>query len=298
MPDYDRMREAVAARDKAYFVPQLAQGLTFEEAVVEQIATERIGEDVLRLLRFFRIHAHYGIPPPDAEAIEACRAMADRLDTLSAERVWSELCRLLEAPNPAQVLRLMDDLGVLAHLLPEASDNARLAALTGIEAETALPDGLPDALRRLVAVLEADEGGARDIAKRLRLSNAERDRLVALVAPEADVTPALDDPSRRLALFRTGAEGFADLALIGWAGEAAAGKAVDAAGWRGLLAIASDWQVPVLPVSGADVLALSVPRGAEIGKHLRAVELWWIKADFKPGRDKCLKKLKALVGSG
>ncbi len=181
---------------------------------------------------------------------------------------------------------------MLAHLLPEARNNARLAALPGIEAQAG---AAPDALRRLAALLQTDESGARDIARRLRLSNAERDRLIALAAPKADVTPALGDQARRLALYGCGAQGFADLALIGWAGQAASGKAVDEPGWRALLAAASDWKIPVLPVGGADVLALGVPRGAGIGKLLREVEAWWTKAGFKPGREQCLKKLKALA---
>ncbi|MEE8534186.1 MAG: CCA tRNA nucleotidyltransferase, partial [Alphaproteobacteria bacterium] len=84
-------------------------------------AVKRIKEDVLRLLRFFRFYAHYGRPPPDAEALAACRAMARALPGLSGERVSAELLRLLAAPDPAAVLALMIEAEVLAFVLPEVA---------------------------------------------------------------------------------------------------------------------------------------------------------------------------------
>ncbi len=114
-------------------------------------AEDRIREDVLRLLRFFRFYAHYGAPPPDPEALSAARSLAPLLPTLSGERIAAETLKLLAAPDPAPVMGLMREQGVLAHVLPEAQRIDRLARLTAIE--TAL--GLPlEPVRRLAAVLE------------------------------------------------------------------------------------------------------------------------------------------------
>ncbi|MGE4220379.1 MAG: CCA tRNA nucleotidyltransferase, partial [Alphaproteobacteria bacterium] len=121
-------------------------------------ARQRIEEDVLRLLRYFRFHAHYGAPPPDAEALDACRAMAPRLPDLSAERVAAELMKLLAAPDPVPVLRLMRAEGVLARVLDEARDLARLARMVRIDAAA-------DPLRRLAALLPSDPAGALAVAQ-------------------------------------------------------------------------------------------------------------------------------------
>ena len=253
-------------------------------------AHARIREDVLRLLRFFRFHAHYGSGAPDADALAACRALAPDLGTLSAERVWSELRRTLLAPDPAAALALMRANFVLDHVLPEATRLDRLAALVRNEAACARGG---DAIRRLAAVAATDAAGASALARRLRMSNVERDRLVALLAPALRPDPSLDARARRVALYRLGAAVFADLALLGWA---AAGEADDTA-WRGLVEAAASWVPIALPVAGRDAVALGIPRGPEIGRLLAQVETWWIDGDFRAGRDECLKKLKALIRS-
>ena len=255
----------------------------------------RVREDVLRLLRFFRFHAHYGRPPPDAAALAACRALAPLLPSLSGERVAGELFKLLTAPDPAGVLALMADEGVLAHFLPEAKDIGRLRALVTVEAATIGADPL----RRLAAVLEVDAAGAGAVADRLRLSNVERERLVAVAAPPESVTAELDAAARRRALHRLGAGRFRDLALLAWAGALAdrtALAAKETAGWRRLLAAAGRWKPVELPVKGKDVVALGVAPGPEVGRLLEAAERWWVDGDFRATRAQCLARLEELIG--
>jgi len=258
-------------------------------------AHARIQEDVLRLLRFFRFHAHYGCGAPDADALAACRALAPELGTLSAERVWSELRRTLLAPDPAAALALMRENFVLDHVLPEATRLDRLAALVRNEA-ACICGG--DAIRRLAAVAATDAARANALAQRLRMSNVERDRLVALVAPALRPDPSLDARTRRMALYRLGAAVFADLALLGWAEQATRGAAIDDAAWQSLVEAAASWVPIALPVAGRDAVALGIPRGPEIGRLLAQVEAWWIEGDFRAGRDECLKRLKALIRAG
>ncbi len=251
------------------------------------VPAERIEEDILRLLRFFRFYAHYGVPPPDRDALEACRALAPRLDSLSAERVWSELRRLLQAPDPAGVFELMAQWDVLDHVLPEAVDRRRLAALSAIERDNDMP---PNPVRRLAAMLKSAAGGADDLARRLRLSNEEAGRLARLVAPCMEIDPAMDGKSRRRALYRLGGETFADIALLGWA--AAADGSED---WRALWRDAVEWTPVELPIAGRDVLKLGVPRGRDVGRLLASVESWWMEGDFRSGRAACLKRLGELA---
>jgi poly(A) polymerase len=263
-------------------------------------AGERIGEDVLRLLRFFRFYAHLGRPPPDAAALAAARALAPLLPRLSGERVRSELLRLLLAPDPAPVLRLMQEDGVLAWLVPQPADIGRVAALVTLEG--ANPGRLvpgPDALRRLAALLRADAEAARALAGRLRLSNAERDRLAGIAGGPA-VTPELDRRAARRLLYRLGAELFVDLALLAWAGAVARAGGGQAAAepWLALLELAAGWARPALPVRGADAVALGVPRGPAVGRLMAALEAWWIEGDFTADRGACLARLSALAAAG
>jgi poly(A) polymerase len=255
----------------------------------------RIREDVLRLLRFFRFHAYFGRGAPDAPSLAACRTLAHLLPTLSGERVAAETLRLLLAPDPAAVIQLMASERVLAHILPELTNIARLRALVPIATQCATQD----AIRRLASLLPRDGAAARAVAARLRLSNADRDRLVALAMPEQAIHPGLDAPARRRALHHLGADAFRDLALLAWAGRAGGGdlKPGDAAQWHALVRAADDWTALSLPVRGADVLALGVPAGPRVGKLMKEIERWWVEGDFRADRAACLRKLKQLASA-
>jgi poly(A) polymerase len=255
----------------------------------------RIREDVLRLLRFFRFYAYFGRGQPDAASLAACRALAPLLPGLSGERVAAETLRLMLAPDPAAVVALMASEKILAHILPELTNIARLRALVFIEAEF----GPADAIRRLAALLPRDAAQAQALSQRLRLSNDERDRLTELAAPPLAVHPGLDARARRRALYRLGAARFRDLALLAWAGRAAGGdlSPQDAAAWRALAQDADAWTPIALPVRGADALALGVKPGPRVGTLMKAIEAWWEEGDFRAERAACLDKLKALAAS-
>ena len=245
----------------------------------------RIAEDALRALRFFRFHAWYGQGAPDAAGLGACARAAGGLAGLSGERVAAELLRLLAAPRPSEVLAVMAASGVLAAVLPEASDFERLAALVALEVDGIAGDGE----RRLAAVIEPGVNGAHALARRLRLSNKQRDRLALLAEPP--VAMAADMDSHR-ALYHLGRDRFLDLALL-WR----AGSGGPAAAYRALLDAAQNWTPPRFPLRGADALALGVPEGPEVGRLVAAVEAWWEEGDFRAGRAACLERLETLVAS-
>lgn len=219
-------------------------------------ARRRIEEDYLRILRFFRFQARYGRGGPDPEAVAAIREGLFGLDILSAERVWSELRRVLAAPEPSAAVKLMAELGVLGRVLPEGADPALLARL--------VESGAPaDPLLRLAALFTGD---ADRLADRLRLAGAERERLAALRAEPSPRPEASDADLRRL-LADTPPE-----VLIGRAWLADDGDP----GWARLRVRLASMPVPVFPLEGRDVLALGEPPGPRVGALLREVREWWL----------------------
>jgi poly(A) polymerase len=248
-------------------------------------AGARIAEDVLRVLRYYRFSARFGDGKGDAAARAACRAAVTLLPKLSGERVAQELLGLLLVPDPVPAVRMMKEDKVLAAVLPEASRFDRLKKLTPLEPE-------PDALRRLAALAVVDGKDAAGIAARLRMSNAERDRLMGL-APPWPLDPAGDAPAQRHALYRLGADRYRDLVLL-----IAAEGVIDARRLGELLTLAAGWKPPSFPIAGRDVTALGIPPGPRIGELLAAVQHWWEDGDFTADREACLEKLKELaVGS-
>jgi poly(A) polymerase len=259
-------------------LPDLRAGLVRFVGDPEQ----RIREDVLRLLRFYRFHAHYGKGAADPPARAACRALAPLLPGLSGERVQAELLKLLAAPDPASIWTLMIEDGVARILLPEAGDSRLLAALVPLEPA-------PDSLRRLAALLPQDAAAAGAVATRLRLSNPQRRRLVLLAEPPWPVDLADGERAQRRALHHLGLAAYCDIVLLRGAAAGEGGRA------GVLLAAASHLVPPAFPVQGADAVALGVPPGPRIGALVAAVEAWWEEGDFAADRAACLARLEALI---
>lgn len=249
-------------------------------------AERRIREDVLRALRFFRFHAHYGRGEPDPAALAACAALAASLSILSGERIRGEILRLLTAPDPAATWRLMDKHGILAPILPDATNTARLERLSAVQ--TALGDE-PAPIVRLAATLPPDRSIALRVAERLKLSNAERDRLVALATPPRAVSAGDDAATLRLALYRL-KDGslFADLLRL----DAASHPDADLVLLRKALATEPP---PPFPIHGRDLLDLGLLPGQQLGTVLKAVEAWWIGGDFRADRAACLAEARQRI---
>lgn len=237
-------------------------------------AETRIREDYLRILRFFRFFAWYGQGAPDAAALAACAALKDGMARLSAERVSKELLKLLAAPDPGPAAALMGEAGVLGRVLPEGADLARLRTVIALNG---------DPVVRLAALLPDDPDIARAVSGRLRLSNAQKDRLITALGPGPRLSADMDDGAARRALYALGVEGFLDRLALAGLGEPR------------LRELARVWERPVLPIGGEDVAALGVAKGPKVGEALRAVEAWWIAADFPPDRRAALAKLSEVV---
>ncbi len=252
-------------------------------------AAERIKEDYLRILRFFRFSAHFGHGDPAPAALQAIEAAKSHLQELSSERVRTELLKLLAAQNPVPTLKIMAAIGVLSEVLPEAAGFERLARLVDIEANQLF---LSDPLRRLGALVSLDKNGTTQLAARLRLSNAERDRLVEMQTNDTKIVCYLSIREVRRALYRIGPGTFKDLVLLHWATDK---KETNAVQWRALLAMADSWVRPELPLTGADVMKAGVPEGPAIGEVMKEVEEWWIDSDFTEDEFSIVERLKAIV---
>lgn len=239
----------------------------------------RIGEDYLRILRFFRFFAWYGRGEPDKAGLEACRALAPGMTRLSAERVSKELMTLLAAPDPRVAVAAMAGAGVLAQVLPGAGSGRLFDAAVELS---------PDPVVRLTALLPADEGFVREASARLRFPNSTRDRLAAAARVAPTVSLTMSDPEVRAAVYRHGRRAVADALFRRWA-EAPA----EAAAARRLLALAEGWKRPPMPVGGRELARLGVEPGPETGRWLKAFEESWIADDFPP--DGHAERLAALV---
>lgn len=233
---------------------------------------KRLEEDILRLLRFFRFYAYYGRSMLDDEALEVCREKAFNLKKLSGERIRDELFKILKAPDPKAVLLLMQKNGILEHFLPEAINFDRLNQMVQLE-NTYFE---ADALRRLAAVFGSAD--IKETALRLKLSNKEKNRLIAIVT--SDFYPETEKDMHRF-IYYNSKELFIDLVLMNRTDDK----------WKDMLKKADAWQIPIFPISGKDAQAIGITKGIEIGKALKSLEKWWIENDFTADREQLLERL-------
>lgn len=238
---------------------------------------ERIAEDHLRILRFFRFSARFA-PELDAEGLEACAARANDLMALSRERIRDELMKLLALPAPAPTVAAMLAHDILRPVLPEI-DAGRLPLLNALIAAEDSAHVAADGLRRLAALLPDDQKIAADVAARLKLSNADKSRLVH--AARREDVPA--DP--RALAYSIGAVSTLDRLLL----------LADprAAQWAGPL---SAYQRPRLPISGKDLIAMGLPPGPAVSRRLGEVEQRWVAAGFPADRAKVMALARDVLG--
>ena len=244
-------------------------------------ADDRITEDFLRILRFFRFHAWYGAGGLDAAGLDACARQKAGLTALSVERVRSEFLRLLEAPDPLPALQAMADSGVLAVILPGDPDLAALARVVAVEQAL----GVPDAVRRLAALYCTRPDDVITLAGAWKMSNSERKRLRGLRADI--VVQGIADRDARAQIYRHGVQAFCDHLVLhtdAWAADA-----------QLLWDLATGWDVPALPVSGRDVTRRGVAEGKQIGEVLAMLEDGWVAEDFIPTRQDLLDRLDGLL---
>jgi len=227
-------------------------------------AHQRIAEDFLRILRYFRFLARYGGGQIDADAIAACATGAHGLTALSRERIAQELTRILGLKNPVASVRLMIANGIFTPFLPELSGSAAddLLHLVEREAQFAQPVSL---LARFLALLTRDSVAADKVAARLKLSNKMREgfalRLRAGVPTPFNV---------RAIAYRADIDTARDAVML---------YAVDP-DVPECLARLEQWDIPTLLIRGGELIVMGLPAGPLVAKTLQAIEAAWIEENF------------------
>lgn len=224
---------------------------------------ERIAEDHLRILRFFRFHARFGKGMPDPSGLEACAQRANDLMALSRERIADELLKLLGVADPSPTVEVMLDREILRPVLPEIERSA-LPDLRSLVANEKSAGIAIDPLRRLAALLPRDGDLAERIAARLKLSNRARKRLACAAHSQTTKDP-------HATAYYVGTECAVDRLLLEGKPDVAASVA--------------QWQTPRLPISGGALIGRGLTPGPIVARTLQAIERRWVESGFPTGGD-------------
>ena len=246
---------------------------------------QRIAEDYLRILRFFRFHAECGAGAIDEAGLQACIRGRHGIAGLAAERINHELCRLLVAERAADAAEAMAAAGIFDIVLGGSGDIAGLRRAVDFEEAAVLPASFS---RRLAALAVTAREDVDRITARLKLANADRDTLRHAAQGLGDTSPPTEHDLREW-IYRQGTRASAARLAL-----AAARASTPITDWAGPLAALAGWEPPPFPVAGVDAIAAGIPRGPAIGSVLAELENWWISEDFQPDRGALLRRLQQI----
>lgn len=254
---------------------------------------QRIREDYLRILRFFRFHATYGVTSGngavDAAGLEACVAERDGLTTLSGERIRAEMLRLLVAAGALQAVDTMVQSGIADIILGQPGDVPMLSRVVAIE--EALRRS-PDVILRLAALSCRTPEDASKLAARWKFSNIERGQLEAAAHVQPDLGPAVDLAQAKALRFQHPSSFYERAYIMAWARSGVSATDHD---WSERFKSMTSWRVPEVPFKGADIVALGVPPGPDVGIALRQFREWWINAGFPDDETLLRRQLLAIA---
>ncbi len=252
---------------------------------------DRIKEDYLRILRYFRFLAHFGAEPPDQDILAACRELRSGLGVLSQERIRDELIKILRAPDPTVAWDAMTQTGVTADVLPEVTEAASLTGLMEREAQVDAPTTIDVWQRRLIFLLSNSLKETGEVARRLRLSNKNAKAIAQIFAAATNAAPVPDEHDQQKFLYNHQQTRTDDAILIAWAWQGAAASRK----WPAFYKDAQAWSPMRFPLSGADAEALGVPQGPAIGDLLKRLEDEWIDSGFTLSEKDLRRRLKSLA---
>ena len=252
---------------------------------------ERIKEDYLRILRYFRFLALFGDISPDAEVMKTISANLDKLSVVSKERQWNELKSILTLTAPNNAISAMSEIGLLDDYFNGTGINDAFVNLIEIESKISFSI---DPILRLSTLIENSLDKANTIIKKLPLSKSESTDLLKLCTLNKKVVSYMSMKEVRYLLYLLGRDGFQKQILVTWAKDANNKNEVN---WRSLYEVAQSWEKPSFALTAKDVINMGISQGPMVGDILKEVEDWWAENDFIDDKFSLIERLKAIVQS-
>ena len=252
---------------------------------------ERIKEDYLRILRYFRFLALFGDISPDAEVMKTIKANLDKLSVVSKERQWNELKSILSLNAPNNAISAMSEIGLLDVYFDGTSINDAFVNLIEIESRISLSI---DPILRLSTLIENSLDKANNIIKKLPLSKSDSTDLLKLSTLNKKIVSYMSMKEVRYLLYLLGRDGFQKQILVNWAKDTNNKNEVN---WRSLYEVAQSWEKPSFALTAKDVINMGISQGPMVGDILKEVEDWWAENDFIDDKFSLIERLKAIVQS-
>lgn len=259
-----------------------------EKGVVRFIgnAAQRIKEDYLRILRFFRFYSIFGEGEIDAKALQACVENREGLTSLSMERIRDEIFKILLTPKVVKTIQIMMDNNILGYIMPDPPYLDKLDFLVKMVDKHHIPFR---ALRRLFIIYQPDTALAENLAFRLRLNKKEKQLFVDLAANNIALDDLLNPQKLQQLIYRYGAEFCQEKILL-----QAAIEQKDVPEMDKIIAQIKSLSVPVFPLKGIDIINQGIDDQRKTSSVLKELEKVWIDSNFSLSKEELLQKRKQI----
>ncbi|MBQ9236095.1 MAG: CCA tRNA nucleotidyltransferase [Alphaproteobacteria bacterium] len=250
-------------------------------------AAQKIQEDPVRILRYFRFYAMYGLEEPNRKAVEACRENAELLKKVPMEKISDELLKILHTYHAPRAFRLMQANGVLGYIMPDAEYIENLEFFNQFAQGQQFDDA---EILRLFVLYRPDAVWAENLAVRLKFTKSQKALLMNLAKMQCNKEDFLSAVGRAGLVYRYGR----DVCKAKWLAEVAFNKRWPDNVWEVYASIA-ETPKPEFPVSGKDIMQFGMAESRQIGAVMRELEKRWVESGFNMSRDQLLEQFKQVI---
>ena len=252
---------------------------------------ERINEDYLRILRFFRFNAFYGNNniKLSNNSVEACATYKNKIKKLSSERIHNEFFKILNSTNPYFVINIMEKIGILDILFEKKVETKFFKKLISIEEKNSL---IIDQFLRFISLAPNTRKIYLSDLKMFNFSKKHKKKLLLLTSQEFKINNKLRKNDIERILYLTDKQSLVGLAILSWVFSSSI--AIDKK-WKSILTQINKTNVPIFPLKAEDLLNFGLEEGPIIGEILKEIEQDWINSCFELNKEELLLKSKALI---
>jgi len=252
---------------------------------------DRIREDYLRILRYFRFLALYGQEKPSQDILEACRDLREGLNKLSVERIRDEIVKVLNVPEPGPAIDALNQTRILQQIFPEGSELETLRSLLNLEGKRTVQESPLMWHSRLSALIPNDQQKVYQAAKRLKLSNIDANALAQIQKAATEARLILSQGKYEHFFYSYKPKILRTAVLVAWARDVHASSP----DWESLYQETLKWSPKTFPLRGQDVREMGLSEGPRVGVLLEQLEQEWIDGGFQESADDLRRRLKALI---
>ncbi len=251
-------------------------------------ANDRVEEDYLRILRYFRFYADFSNFDIDADLKKVFKEGSKNFSKISKERIWTELKKIINHNNSFKSLSMMNEANILTEICDDISVTKDYLKISHIENKINKP--INDLLK-LSILLESSEQKANNFIEQFPISNEEADNLRTFINLDLSIKSYLSIKESRAKLYRLGIKKFQNFVILNWIKDSNQKNDLN---WHTLYEVAKNFEQPKFSFSANDIIRMGIEEGPLVGKILSELEEWWIDSDFIDDEYSIFERLKAI----